>query len=131
VTERRAVADRPAMAERVGEAALPVDAPGRLVVDGRLDAGRAGRGGTLHERLGVLDEQLYPGRRRPRGRRAGLAGTAGNGLVQEEGGTPFGIERVRSAAESNAVPPYTGTWFDRIDTQPAGALSRRRRRGDP
>src|SRR3954451_9508399 len=59
----RPVADGPGVAERIGEAALTVRAPGHVVVLDARPGGGAGRDGAFDDLVGVIGEQLYAGAR--------------------------------------------------------------------
>ena len=80
--QRCRVADQPAVAERVGEAALPVHAPRHLMIPHRITrAVRTGGNRPADEGVRVVDKHLDP-------RRYHAAGKGGRepagGLVQKE-----------------------------------------------
>ena len=64
------VADQPQVAERVDEAALPVNAPGCLVITDLVDATvGTGLDGPVDEAVGIVDEYLNPDGSRAKGSR--------------------------------------------------------------
>ncbi len=84
--QRGPVADQPQVAERVDEAALPVDPPWRLVVTDLVDAAvGSGRHGAIDEAVRVIDEHLDPDRPRANSGRGVPAVVLG--LAEEERGT--------------------------------------------
>src|SRR6516225_12037587 len=87
--QRGPVADQPQVAERVDEAALPVNAPGRLVVTDLVDTAVGASGhGAVDEAVRVLDEHLDPDRPRAKGGRC--VPTVALGFAEEERGTGDG-----------------------------------------
>src|SRR5262245_1474727 len=70
VRSRGPAADQPQVADRVDEAALPVNAPGRLVITDLVDAAVGASGhGAVNEAVRVIDECLDPDRPRANGGR--------------------------------------------------------------
>src|ERR1022692_5213892 len=80
------VADQPQVAERVDKAALPVNAPGCLVITDLVDAAvGSSRHGALDEAVRIVDEYLDPDRSRAKGSRGVPAVVLG--LAEKERGT--------------------------------------------
>jgi hypothetical protein len=83
-SERRTVADRPVVSERIAEATLAMRAPGVLVIFDLRSGARAGGDRALSEAVRIVDEQLDPGACDADLVRAVLGWVARVNLVEEE-----------------------------------------------